>query len=125
TGTGDSVRPAISGNGRFVSFDSTASNLHPDDGDTTLDVFRRDVLGGDSSPQPPPTISGFLPASGVGGTLVTINGSALAGATDVEFGGGSASFTVVSDSKITASVPRGAPRLSPIPGHTPLPTLTS
>src|SRR5262249_16367531 len=91
----------------------------------TLDVFRRDVLGGASSPPPPPTISGFLPASGVGGTRVTINGTALAGATDVEFGGVSASFTVVSDAKITAAVPSGAPGLSTISVTTPFATFTS
>jgi Calx-beta domain-containing protein/WD40 repeat protein len=37
--------PAISGDGRFVAFDSIATNLHPDDTDDDLDVFRRDVLG--------------------------------------------------------------------------------
>ena len=40
-----SYEPAMSGDGRFVAFASAATNLHPDDGDTTLDVFRRDVLG--------------------------------------------------------------------------------
>jgi hypothetical protein len=40
-----SADPAISADGRFVAFDSIASNLHPDDGDDTQDVFRRDVLG--------------------------------------------------------------------------------
>ena len=42
--------PLISADGRFVAFQSTASNLHPDDGDTIEDLFRRDVLG----PPPPP-----------------------------------------------------------------------
>ena len=44
-GDGPSLFPAISADGRFVSFYSFASNLSPADGDTTADVFRRDVLG--------------------------------------------------------------------------------
>ena len=42
-GNGYSVRPAISADGRFVVFTSEASNLHPDDSDTTRDVFVRDL----------------------------------------------------------------------------------
>jgi Tol biopolymer transport system component len=34
---------AISADGRFVAFVSTATNLHPDDSDTTFDVFVRDL----------------------------------------------------------------------------------
>jgi hypothetical protein len=43
--TADGARPAISADGRFVAFDSRATNLSPDDPDRTLDVYRRDVLG--------------------------------------------------------------------------------
>jgi len=42
---GGSAKPAISADGRFVAFDSAATNLSPDDPDRTLDVYRRDVLG--------------------------------------------------------------------------------
>jgi Tol biopolymer transport system component len=42
-GNGDSFSPAISADGRFVAFFSRASNLHPDDADTTDDVFVRDL----------------------------------------------------------------------------------
>jgi hypothetical protein len=50
-----SLAPAITAEGRFVAFDSLASNFDPDDGDTTFDVFRRDVLGlPQASPPPPP-----------------------------------------------------------------------
>ena len=53
-GNAFSNRPAISPDGRFVAFDSIASNLHPDDaGDANLDVFRRDVLGPPPAAQPP------------------------------------------------------------------------
>jgi hypothetical protein len=59
----------------------------------------------------PPTITGFSPASGPVGTEVTINGSGFDGATAVRFGTtnvGAGSFTVVSDTQITATVPAGA-----------------
>ena len=54
---GSSGRPAISADGRFVVFHSPATNLHPDDTDDTLDVFRRDVLG------PPPAPPGARAAA--------------------------------------------------------------
>jgi Tol biopolymer transport system component len=38
-----SYDPAVSADGRFVAFTSEASNLHPDDSDTLLDVFVRDL----------------------------------------------------------------------------------
>jgi subtilisin-like proprotein convertase family protein len=53
-------------------------------------------------------VSGFTPSSGSTGTLVTINGSGFTGATSVKFNGVSASFTVVSDNVVTATVPLGA-----------------
>jgi uncharacterized protein (TIGR03437 family) len=54
---------------------------------------------------PPPTISGFSPASGGTGTSVTITGTNFTGATSVTFNNQSASFTVNSSTQITASVP--------------------
>jgi uncharacterized repeat protein (TIGR03803 family) len=55
-----------------------------------------------------PKITGFSPSSGSVGTLVTINGSGLIQATSVKFGTVKATtFTVVSDSKVTADVPSG------------------
>ena len=50
----------------------------------------------------------FSPPSGPVGTLVTINGSGLMQTMRVVFNGKSASFTVVSDTEITATVPTGA-----------------
>jgi Tol biopolymer transport system component len=44
-GNDQSYTPAISADGRFVAFESYATNLHPDDGNGLQDVFRRDVLG--------------------------------------------------------------------------------
>jgi WD40 repeat protein len=45
-GNGGSIaqrRPSISGNGRYVVFESGATNLSPDDADTTNDVYVRDM----------------------------------------------------------------------------------
>jgi len=55
-----------------------------------------------------PTISSFTPTSGPVGTVVTINGTGLKQATAVKFGTIVATFTVVSDAKITTTVPTGA-----------------
>ena len=40
-----SDHPALSANGRFIVFESHASNLAPDDPDRTQDIFLRDVEG--------------------------------------------------------------------------------
>ena len=55
-----------------------------------------------------PAISSFSPTSGPVGTSVTINGTGFSGATAVKFNGTTATFTVNSDMKITATVPPGA-----------------
>ena len=56
-----------------------------------------------------PTILGFLPASGMVGTCVTITGTGFTDASEVAFDGTAAtSFTVDSDTQITATVPAGA-----------------
>src|SRR5439155_13368396 len=56
-----------------------------------------------------PVISGFNPTSGAPGTSVVITGSGLRQTTKVTFGGIAATtFTVNSDTKVTAIVPPGA-----------------
>jgi hypothetical protein len=59
-------------------------------------------------PAPAPTVTAFSPTTGPVGTIVTLSGSNLSGATAVKFNGSAASFTVVSSSQITATVPSGA-----------------
>jgi uncharacterized repeat protein (TIGR03803 family) len=55
-----------------------------------------------------PKLTTFSPPSGSIGTLVTINGTGLIQATSVKFGTVKATtFTVVSDSEVTADVPSG------------------
>src|SRR5689334_11091863 len=55
-----------------------------------------------------PRITGFTPTSGPPGTSVTITGYGFTGSTSVAFHGVSASFSVNSDTQITATVPNGA-----------------
>jgi uncharacterized repeat protein (TIGR03803 family) len=55
-----------------------------------------------------PTITAFNPTTGPVGTIVTITGTGLTQTTQVAFKGTSATFTVNSDSQITATVPTGA-----------------
>jgi hypothetical protein len=55
-----------------------------------------------------PSITAFSPSSGITGSELTIEGTALAGVTEVKLGKLAASFTVVSPSKLEAVVPDGA-----------------
>jgi uncharacterized repeat protein (TIGR03803 family) len=55
-----------------------------------------------------PTLKTFTPSSGPVGTSVTITGTGLSQATKVAFNKISATFTVNSDTQITATVPTGA-----------------
>ena len=55
-----------------------------------------------------PTVGTFKPSSGPVGTSVTIGGTGLTQTSKVAFNGVAASFTVNSDSSITAIVPTGA-----------------
>lgn len=71
-----------------------------------------------------PTISGLSPSSGAAGDTVDILGSDLSGATSVGFVGATATFTVVSDGDIRATVP-GAAASGPITVTTPGGTATS
>jgi IPT/TIG domain len=55
-----------------------------------------------------PAIAGFTPTSGVTGSQVTVEGSALGGVTKVQFGASQAKFNVISATRIEATVPDGA-----------------
>jgi uncharacterized protein (TIGR03437 family) len=54
------------------------------------------------------TITGFAPASAPVGATITITGTGLTGATAVKFRGTAATFTIVSSTQLTATVPAGA-----------------
>src|SRR6202453_4976710 len=66
------------------------------------------VLSTTASYKITPTYKSFTPTSGPVGTVVTFNGTGLTQTTKVTIDKISASFTVVSDSEITAIVPAGA-----------------
>ena len=70
---------------------------------------------------PIPLISFVLPAAGpdAGGAAVTITGLNLTGTTSVAIGGAPASFTVDSDTQITAVTPAGTPGMANITVTTP------
>jgi len=55
-----------------------------------------------------PSLLSFSPTSGTVGTPVIITGTSFTGATKVTFGGVKATFSVDTDSQITATVPTGA-----------------
>jgi carboxypeptidase T len=55
-----------------------------------------------------PSISGVRPRRGAPGATVTIRGTGFTGAVGVAFNGTPAAYTVVSDTRITATVPAGA-----------------
>lgn len=87
---------------------------------------------------PPPTVTSFTPTSGSPGTMISIIGTNLSGATAVSFGGVPASsFSVVSATQIAATVSTGATGSVSVstPGGTanlagftfipPVPTITS
>jgi eukaryotic-like serine/threonine-protein kinase len=58
---------------------------------------------------PPPAVTGISPASGytTGGTVVTITGTGLAGATGVSFGGVAGRITADSGTQVTVTSPQG------------------
>lgn len=64
--------------------------------------------GTSSNPSATPTVASFTPASGAAGTLVTVAGTNLSGATSVRFNGVPAAFTPGSSTRLTATVPSGA-----------------
>ncbi|TPE45516.1 IPT/TIG domain-containing protein [Pontibacter mangrovi] len=57
---------------------------------------------------PAPVISGFMPAAGGAGDVITITGQYFTGATSVAFNGVAATPTSVTDTEITVAVPAAA-----------------
>lgn len=99
----------------FLTLDGSASGGTADGlswafKDTSGNVLRTGGVGCGAG-SAGPSVFGFDPTSGTPGTPVDISGSGFTGASDVTFGGvgaGAGSFTVSSDSSITATVPAGA-----------------
>lgn len=110
---------SLPAHGSIVLFPSGSFTYTPSPNFFGSDSFRVRVFNGAYSVvstvtftiQPTaPVVSGVAPAQGpvAGGTVVTISGSDLSAVTGVSFGGVPASFTVNSDSSVTATVPAGA-----------------
>jgi len=99
------------GPGTFTVVSDTFMIASPTTGATTGAVTVLEPGGNLVTPQQfkvLPTISGFNPTSGPVGTQVVITGTSFSQATAVTFKGGKATFTVNSDTQITATVPTGA-----------------
>ena len=86
-------------------YDAHPTTKADDNWQTRIGSFQ---LPGCNSVQAAPTVSGFSPASGSPGTSVTVTGTGFTGASSVTFNGSASTFTVVSDTQITATVPSGA-----------------
>ena len=72
----------------------------------------------------PPTLTSFTPTAGQVGTTITLTGSNFDGATGVTFNGTPATFTVLSATQVSATVPAGA-TTGPLAVTTPGGTATS
>jgi hypothetical protein len=100
------------------------------DGAATGSVVVVTPQGTAKSPAPftvtpaPPEIEGFSPGSGAPGTVVTIGGKNLSGATAVKFNGVAATFSVTSEGRLAATLPAGATS-GPVSVTTPAGTATS
>lgn len=100
------------GAGSFVASTDNYMTATVDTGATTGKITVLEPGGNLSTPQVYkiiPAISSFSPSSGPVGTPVVIKGTSLSQASAVTFGGVKATtFTVDSDSQVTATVPAGA-----------------
>ncbi|GAB3860970.1 hypothetical protein GCM10028822_39730 [Hymenobacter terrigena] len=70
-------------------------------------------------PPPPPTLTSVSPGSAPAGATVTLTGTNLLGATQVQFSFYSTNFTVINSTTLTAVVPFGAAPSGPIVVTTP------
>ncbi len=97
---------------QYVNFsDTTTSDYTSEFGAQELDLCDPLVTGNGHFPLCAiPTVAGVSPASGpqAGGSLVVVTGTGFTSASTVEFGANpSPSFTIKSDSQITATAPAG------------------
>ena len=113
-GQGFTGTTAVSFNGVAAKFDNVSDTYMTATvpagaltGPVTVTTFSS-TLQSDRNFLVTPQITSFTPASGVVGTSVTITGVSLTQTTAVTIGTKPASFTVDSDTKITATVPAGA-----------------
>ncbi len=116
TGTGFTWADTVRFNGTLANFTIVNNNTITAtvaNGSTTGLVTVRNAAGVATSTSPftvvgVPTITSFTPTSGAAGTLVTITGTNFEFISNVRFNGTIASYTVVNNTTITATVPGGA-----------------
>lgn len=94
--------PSPGGSGHYlttwpIGVSSTTINPGSPDGETA--IFHPSDSGN------APTVSSFVPTSGMVGDIVTVTGIGFTGATGVSIGGASVDFTVISDTQINTFVP--------------------
>ncbi|MDQ7825239.1 MAG: IPT/TIG domain-containing protein [Candidatus Eremiobacteraeota bacterium] len=113
-GSGFTGTTSVTFNGTASTFtvtsDTSITTTVPS-GATTGDVVVTNSKGSGSKSFtviPAPTITKFTPASGAPGDVVAIEGTNFTSATSVKFNGTSATFAVLNDSTISATIPGGA-----------------
>ena len=72
---------SLSGDGRYVAFKSSATNLDPADGNSQMDIFVRDLLG---PPPPPPAVPADRDGDGVPDDTDNCPGTTNAGQRDAD-----------------------------------------
>jgi DNA/RNA endonuclease G (NUC1) len=95
----------------WTQYVTSVNQVQADTGFTFFSALSADiaaVLRAKVDGAPAPSITGFSPGSGAVGASVTLTGTGFTGASVVAFNGVNASFTVNSDTGITATVPSGA-----------------
>jgi hypothetical protein len=89
---------------RFTGWSGACSGT----GDCTVTMSGAESVTASFAARPAPSLTGFSPEAGTTGTQVVIEGASFTGATSVTFGGTAAqSFSVDSDTEITAHVAAG------------------
>jgi hypothetical protein len=99
--TGQTYKLAASDVGATIRVQESASNAAG--GGAPADSRQTAMVTSDT-----PALAGFTPTSGITGSTVTIEGTDLGGVSEVEFGALTASFKVLSATRIEATVPNGA-----------------
>lgn len=99
------------GTGTFTVVSDTYMTAKPASGATTGKITVLEPSGNLATPKTfkiTPSIKTFSPTSGTVGTSVVITGQSLSQTSAVKFGTVAATFTVNSDTQVTATVPTGA-----------------